>query len=137
MTAEWLWVFALTVVDLTAAAIVFAGALREHMRLYPSWHKVGLIMASFGLVAQAGLNTAFLVTGQQVAAHTLPFWVLKDLGIAAIAYFYVWHGYQKWRETKVAKPETKPAKRATPRPKAETKRPAAMRPAVKKGAKHA
>jgi hypothetical protein len=80
---------ALTVIDLAAAGIIFAGALNERMRLYPTWHKVGLILASFGLVSQGLRNIHFLVTGLSPADDMLPFWVLKDLGIAVIAFYYL------------------------------------------------
>jgi hypothetical protein len=81
--------FLLTVSTIVAALIVFFGALNERMRLYPAWHKVGLIMASFGLVAQALRNIHFLMTGVSPTDADLPLWALKDLGIAIIAYYYL------------------------------------------------
>ena len=60
--------FLATVVDLTAAIIIFVGALSERMRLYPAWHKVGLIVAVVGLVCQVIVEFAvgfryFVVSG--------------------------------------------------------------------------
>jgi len=84
--------FLATVVDLTAALIIFVGALSERMRLYPAWHKVGLIVAVVGLVCQAFRNIEFLTTGISPHDSDLPLWILKDLGIAIIAYFYLYLG---------------------------------------------
>lgn len=80
---------ALTIIDLAAAVIVFAGALNDRMRLYPTWHKVGLILASFGLLAQGMRNIAYLLTGVSPSDADLPFWALKDIGIALIAFVYL------------------------------------------------
>jgi hypothetical protein len=79
----------MTVLDLSAAAIVFAGALSEKMRLYPTWHKIGLIVASIGLVSQGLRNIQFIATGVSPTDSDLPLWALKDTGIAIIAYFYL------------------------------------------------
>lgn len=78
----------ISIVDITASVIIFAGALSERMRLYPAWHKIGLIMAAMGLVAQAFRNMAYLFTGISPSDADLPLWILKDAGIATIAYFY-------------------------------------------------
>lgn len=90
----------LTFIDLSASVIIFAGALGSRMRLYPAWHKVGLILASFGLLAQGIRNINFLFTGVSPSDSYLPFWVLKDLGIAAIAFFYLYQATQKYRQSK-------------------------------------
>lgn len=99
-----------TVIDFTAALIIFAGALSERMRLYPTWHKVGLITAAFGLLAQGVRNVQFLVTGISPSDADAPFWVLKDVGISLIAFFYAYIGYKGWREAK-----NKPTKPRKPR----------------------
>lgn len=44
--------FIAIVINLTAAIIIFVGALSERMRLYPDWYKIGLIVAVIGLVCQ-------------------------------------------------------------------------------------
>lgn len=84
-----MWFIALTIIDLAAAAIIFAGALSERMKLYPAWHKLGLILACFGLLAQGFRNILFIVTGTSPSDATLPFWAFKDLGIAIIAFYYL------------------------------------------------
>ena len=81
----------LTVTNLAAAFIIYAGAMSDRMRLYPTWHKVGLIFAATGLVFQAVRNIQFLVTGVSPSDSDLPFWALKDIGISLIAFFYVYH----------------------------------------------
>lgn len=90
MSLDYVGFTVLTVIDLTAAIIIFLGALKERMRLYPSWHKVGLILASVGLVAQAFRNIEFLVTGSSPSDLDMPLWALKDLGISLIAFGYVY-----------------------------------------------
>lgn len=79
----------MTGINLSAASILFAGALSERMRLYPAWHKLGLILAAVGLVSQAFRNVDFLLTGYSATDADLPLWALKDLGIAMIAYYYL------------------------------------------------
>jgi len=105
--------YVLTFIDLTAAAIIFAGALGERMRLYPTWHKIGLITASLGLVAQAMRNIMFLHTGVSPNDADQPFWVLKDLGIAIIGYFYLARGIMHYKESRkqIVEPKLKPATR--------------------------
>jgi hypothetical protein len=85
---------ALTVTNTVAALIIFFGALSDRMRLYPKWHKAGLILAAAGLAAQAVRNVQFLATGVSPSDADLPLWVLKDLGICIIAFFYLAHGLQ-------------------------------------------
>lgn len=80
----------LTVIDLGGALIIFAGALNERMRLYPTWHKVGLIMASLGLAAQGIRNIQFMVTGISPTDADLPLWAMKDVGIGIIAFVYLY-----------------------------------------------
>jgi hypothetical protein len=86
----------LTIVNIGASLIIFAGALSERMRLYPTWHKVGLIVAALGLAAQAMRNVQFLVTGVSPLDTDIPLWALKDIGIALIAYCYLWLGIQAY-----------------------------------------
>lgn len=100
----------MTVIDLTAAAIVFVGALNERMRLYPAWHKVGLILASCGLLAQGMRNIQFIATGVSPSDADLPLWALKDLGIALIAFFYVWLAIRARQAAKQAKPKRRAKK---------------------------
>jgi hypothetical protein len=90
ITPEYVGFVILTAVDIAAATIIFLGALKERMRLYPSWHKAGLILASVGLVAQAFRNVQYLVTGTSLPDADMPLWVLKDLGISLIAFGYVY-----------------------------------------------
>jgi hypothetical protein len=80
----------LTLSNLGASLILFAGALSERMRLFPTWHKVGLVIAAFGLLAQGLRNIQFLVTGVSPSDTDVPLWALKDIGIAIIAYCYLW-----------------------------------------------
>lgn len=79
-----------TLIDLSAAAIIFLGALSERMRLYPAWHKIGLMTAVVGLICQSFRNLQFITTGHSPSDADMPLWILKDMGIAIIAYFYLY-----------------------------------------------
>lgn len=103
--------FLATVIDLTAALIIFVGALSERMRLYPAWHKVGLIVAVVGLVCQAFRNIEFLTTGVSPHDSDLPLWILKDFGIAIIAYFYLYLGIKAKMNKTPSKPVRKKVKK--------------------------
>lgn len=100
----------LTFVNIAAAGIIFAGALSERMRLYPTWHKVGLIVAALGLVFQAGRNVQFLVTGVSPSDADLPLWALKDIGIVLIAFYYAHHAWTQYKLTNQAFPTKKQRK---------------------------
>ena len=84
--------YLVTFIDLTTAVIIFCGALSERMRLYTAWHQVGLIVAVVGLVCQAFRNVQFIYTGVSPSDADAPLWILKDLGIAIIAYCYLYLG---------------------------------------------
>lgn len=95
------WFFvAVTVVDLAGVIVIAAGLMREEWRTYPSWHKIGLIIAALGLFFQAGRNFEFLLTGVSPSDADLPLWALKDLGISAVAVGYAWLGIAAWRQRK-------------------------------------
>lgn len=100
----------ITLIDLSAAAIIFVGALSERMRLYPLWHKIGLIVSVVGLVAQSFRNMQFLLTGYAPSDSTMPLWAMKDLGVALIAYAYLYLGIKKHLDDKKA-----PVKRVEPK----------------------
>lgn len=89
----------LTITNIVASIIIFAGALSERMRLFPTWHKVGLIIAALGLVFQAGRNIQFLVTGISPSDADLPVWALKDIGISIVAFFYAYIALMSWKNT--------------------------------------
>lgn len=87
----------LTVTNFAASFIIFAGALSERMRLYPTWHKVGLIVAALGLMAQGLRNIQFLVTGVSPTDADVPLWALKDIGISLVAFYYAHHAYKQYK----------------------------------------
>lgn len=94
-----------TIVDLLGVVIICAGLLRDSWRLYPSWHKAGLITAALGLFFQAGRNVEFLATGVSPSDADLPLWFLKDLGISTVAIGYATVAFLGWRR---ASAEAKP-----------------------------
>ena len=85
----------LTLFEIPAAIIIFVGALNERMRLYPVWHKLGMMLASLGLMAQGIRKTQFLLTGHSPTDADLPLWALKDVGIALVAWFYFYQAVYK------------------------------------------
>lgn len=102
------WGFSfITFLDLSAAIIIFLGALSERMRLYPMWHKVGLIIAVVGLVDQAFRNLQFILTGYATPDNVAPLWAMKDVGLAIIAYTYLYIAIKPKSELKVSKRKTK------------------------------
>lgn len=88
MTLEWGFFSLITLIDFMTAIIIFFSALNERMLLFPVWYRIGLVAAAFGFAAQGGLNMPYLLYGKKLLANTLPFWVLKDLGISIIASHY-------------------------------------------------
>lgn len=100
--------FALTIVDLTAAAIISAAALSPRMQLYPSWHKLGMLVACIGLIAQAYRNMVFLTTGQMQNDMNVPLWAFKDCGISLVAFGYAALGFRHYRANKKTTQEKKP-----------------------------
>lgn len=106
----------ITVLDVIGAIILFLGALSPRMRLYPAWHRIGLLAAVVGLFAQAGRNIEYMFTGISPSDADLPLWALKDLGIDIIAYTYAGIGIMKWLDSrKQPEPPAKPVRKASPK----------------------
>lgn len=107
----------ITVLDVIGAIILFLGALSPRMRLYPSWHRIGLLAAVIGLFAQAGRNIEYMFTGVSPSDADLPLWALKDLGIDIIAYTYAGIGIMKWLDSrKQSEPPKKLVRKAPAKP---------------------
>jgi hypothetical protein len=100
-----------TIMDLCAAGIIFAGALSERMRLYPAWHKVGLIVAVIGLTAQAMRNIQFLYTGVSPSDTDMPLWALKDAGISIIAFYYFYLAMCRYFDNQIQQTSKPPQKK--------------------------
>lgn len=117
MTFETIGFFVLTFTNITAACIIFAGALREKMRLYPTWHKIGLLVAALGLSAQAFRNIQFLMTGVSPLDTDMPLWALKDAGISIVAFGYLYLAATGKYAATIEKIYHKPAPKKTRRKK--------------------
>lgn len=102
----------MTVVDFFAATVIMAGAMTERMRLFPVWHKIGLIVGGVGLLAQGMRNIQFLLTGISPTDSDLPLWALKDTGYAIVALVYVQLALKK-HFSKDEQPAAKPARKTT------------------------
>lgn len=115
--------WALTLVDAAIALLIFISALNPRMPHIPVWYRIGLLVTALGFTVQGFLNLPFLLFDTILMAQQLPFWVLKDIGIAIIANYYFWCVLRKTPEPKKApvrkrKPAAKkPATTRTPRKK--------------------
>ena len=89
MTGEQLFFVFATICNLFAAFWILGALFTDRMQQLPGWHKVGLSVGALGLLAQALRNIEFLVTGVSMSDTELPFWFLKDLGYALIAFHSV------------------------------------------------
>jgi hypothetical protein len=132
------------IADLVGLAVIVIGLLHERSHLFPSYHKVGLIVTAVGLLAQSAQCLQYLVAGITVSALSLPSWAFITYGIAAIGGGYGLKAYKEFHQVKreekieaavvaLHKEEVattkKPATRKTPAKKAV----AAKKPVMAKG----
>ncbi|WP_426712213.1 hypothetical protein [Cronobacter muytjensii] len=82
--------WAVTLIDITVAIVIFISALNTRMLLIPLWYRLGLLVAAFGFAAQSGLNLPYLLLDKNIMVQTLPFWILKDMGVGLVAMYYFW-----------------------------------------------
>ncbi|EKM0531489.1 hypothetical protein ACMUBS_002641 [Cronobacter turicensis] len=83
--------WAVTLIDITVAIVIFISALNTRMLLIPLWYRLGLLVAAFGFAAQSGLNLPYLLLDKNIMAQTLPFWILKDMGVGLVTIYYFWN----------------------------------------------
>ncbi|ELY4853698.1 hypothetical protein [Cronobacter turicensis] len=109
--------WAVTLIDVTVAIVIFISALNTRMLLIPLWYRLGLLVAAFGFAAQSGLNLPYLLLDKNIMAQTLPFWILKDMGVGLVAIYYFWN-VMKSRKTTAHPPGRKkaitPARKKSP-----------------------
>jgi hypothetical protein len=79
---------AITIIDLLAAGIIFGGALSDLTLRRKTWFKTALVIGAIGLTVQGVRNLQFLITGVSPLDSDVPLWMLKDLGLALIAFSY-------------------------------------------------
>ncbi|EOI3567343.1 hypothetical protein ACMSYA_000677 [Cronobacter dublinensis] len=103
--------WAITLIDITVAIVIFISALNTRMLLISLWYRLGLLVAAFGFAAQSGLNLPYLLLDKNIMAQTLPFWILKDMGVGLVAIYYFW---SVMISRKNAAPLSKPKKATTP-----------------------
>ncbi|EGT4408395.1 hypothetical protein ACNJ8R_004390 [Cronobacter sakazakii] len=110
--------WAVTLIDITVAIVIFISALNTRMLLIPLWYRLGLLVAAFGFAAQSGLNFPYLLFDTNIMVHTLPFWILKDMGVGLVAIYYFWNMMSS-RKTASTPPKRKAAaparKKSSPR----------------------
>ncbi|EOV9017679.1 hypothetical protein ACN6UQ_002827 [Cronobacter muytjensii] len=113
--------WAVTLIDITVAIVIFISALNTRMLLIPLWYRLGLLVAAFGFAAQSGLNLPYLLLDKNIMVQTLPFWILKDMGVGLVAMYYFW---STMISRTSAAPLPKPKKAITPaRKKSPTRSP--------------
>ena len=115
--------WALTLLDAAIALIIFISALSPRMPHIPVWYRIGLVITALGFTVQGFLNLPFLLFNTILMAQQLPFWVLKDIGIAIIANYFFWCVLRKTPPLKKApvRPR-KAALKKTPTPRAPRKK---------------
>ncbi|CAI8944801.1 hypothetical protein [Kosakonia quasisacchari] len=94
MTLKLLF-WAITLVDVAIAVIIFVSALSSRMLDIPLWYRLGLLITAFGFTVQGCLNLPYLLFNVILMAQELPFWILKDVGIGIISIYYFWHTMHK------------------------------------------
>ncbi|AOR64594.1 hypothetical protein [Pectobacterium wasabiae] len=87
MTLKFLF-WALTLVDMTTAIMIFISALSGRMLNIPLWYRIGLLITALGFTAQGFLNLPYLLFNVVLMVQELPFWILKDVGIVVISICY-------------------------------------------------
>lgn len=118
--------WALTLLDAAIALLIFVSALNPRMPDIPVWYRIGLLITALGFTVQGFLNLPFLLFDTILMAQQLPFWVLKDIGIAIIANYYFWHILRKPRPPKKAPVrKSKAAVKKSPTPRTPRKKTAA------------
>ncbi|ELY4601289.1 hypothetical protein SM003_003965 [Cronobacter malonaticus] len=108
--------WAVTLIDITVAIVIFISALNTRMLLIPLWYRLGLLVAAFGFAAQSGLNLPYLLFDTNIMVQTLPFWFLKDMGVGLVAIYYFWNMISS-RKTASTPPKRKaaaPARKKSP-----------------------
>lgn len=116
-----------TIVDLVAAGWILAALFTPRLQTMPKWHRVGLLVGSVGLLAQALRNIQFLTTGVSASDSDLPLWFLKDLGYGLIAFhsiFLVFSGRLSLAKTQEPNSESETTDKKTTLP---TRKPATKR----------
>jgi len=87
---KWLLFTTLTLFDLITAIFIISSALNKHIFTISIWYKIGLLFAALGFLAQSTLNLPYILFNHEVSSQTLPFWILKDLGIGLICIHFFW-----------------------------------------------
>ncbi|EOC1317068.1 hypothetical protein ACI09J_001689 [Cronobacter turicensis] len=109
--------WAVTLIDITVAIVIFISALNTRMLLIPLWYRLGLLVAAFGFAAQSGLNLPYLLLDKNIMAQTLPFWILKDMGVGLVAIYYFWNVMKSRKTTTppaTRKKSVTPARKKSP-----------------------
>jgi len=88
------------IADLIGLAVIVVGLLHERSHLFPSYHKVGLIVAAVGLLAQSAQCLQYLVAGITVSVLSFPSWAFISYGIAAIGGGYGLAAYKEFHQVK-------------------------------------
>jgi hypothetical protein len=109
----------ITIIDLLAAGIIFGGALSDLTLRCKPWFKTALVIGAIGLTVQGVRNIQFLITGVSPLDSDAPLWMLKDLGLALIAFSYFFILAKSYFKPSIpeaiTEPEPKPKRKYTKR----------------------
>lgn len=86
--------------DIIGITVIVLGLFREHQQLYPSWHKIGLIVMALGMLGQAVQSVQFFAFGVINSVFILPMWAFKDYAVAIICTGYMWLAHQQMKEAR-------------------------------------
>ena len=88
------------VADIIGVAVIVMGLFREHQKLYPSWHKIGLIVMAIGMLGQGVECIHFFLSGETGTVFGLPIWAFKDYSVAIICGGYMWLAHTEFMQAK-------------------------------------
>ncbi|WP_395490142.1 hypothetical protein ACG1VR_02545 [Cedecea davisae] len=76
--------------NITIALIIYVSALNGRALTLPLWCRIGLLITALGLIIQCGVNFTWVVFNIAIIRQKFPFWILQDVGMAIIAFYYYW-----------------------------------------------
>ncbi|EFO33596.1 hypothetical protein TRICHSKD4_0703 [Roseibium sp. TrichSKD4] len=82
---------------IAGTVMIFALFQNEWLRTAPLWHRFGMILSAVGLYGQTARNYLTITTGVPPRDIEMPWWVLKDFGLAFLAFYFLFLCLKKRR----------------------------------------
>ena len=92
-----LWV-TIIIDPIAATVLLVALMMNPWLKVAPLWHRFGMVICAAGLYGQTFRNYIALSTGMAPRDSEMPWWVMKDLGLAVIAFHFLFLCLKKCRE---------------------------------------